>query len=108
MYRVFREGGIGFNQIPVDGSQAMDDTLMESIEPFHMEDAVDFQTAYLAGYFANKYDVDASQSVLRANERVKNSTEAAFAGTVTGYDTVVPKNSSIQLKSGDTSFTGLL
>ena len=104
MYRVFREGGIGFNQIPVDGSQAMDDTLMESIEPFHMEDAVDFQTAYLAGYFANKYDVDASQSVLRANERVKNSTEAAFAGTVTGYDTVVPKNSSIQLKSGDVCY----
>jgi hypothetical protein len=41
----------------------MDDTLMESIEPFHMEDAADFQTAYLAGYFANKYDVDASKSI---------------------------------------------
>ncbi|MGI5849507.1 MAG: hypothetical protein ACOX8Q_05520 [Christensenellales bacterium] len=99
-YRVLRQGEVGFNQIPIDGSQAMDDTLMESIEPFHMEDAADFQTAYLAGYFANKYDVDASKSTKRADERAKNSTEAVFAETVTGYDTVMPKNANIQLKSG--------
>ena len=100
VYRAYREGGIGFCQVPVDGSRAMDDALMESIEPFHMEEAVDFQTAYLAGYFANKYDVDAEQSAGRANQRITNSTQAAFASTVTGYNTVTPKSATVRLKSG--------
>jgi len=99
-FRVFREGSLGFDAVPVDGSTAIDDTLMESIEPFDMKDGVDFQTAYLAGYFANKYDVDAEASTDRANTRIKNSTEAAFKETVVGYDTVSPRNSRINLKSG--------
>ena len=103
-YRVLREGSIGFDTVPVDGSTAIDDTLMESIEPFSMKDAVDFRTAYLAGYFANKYDVDAKQSIPRANERVENSTSDAFKSTVTGYDTVTAKSSKIRLKSGDVRY----
>ncbi|OQB25491.1 MAG: DNA-directed RNA polymerase subunit P [Firmicutes bacterium ADurb.Bin182] len=100
VFRIYREGNIGFNEVPVDGSKAIDDTLMESIEPYHMEDATDFQTAFLAGYLANKYDVDSSQSILRANERIKNSSQAAFASTVTGYASVTPRYADIRLKSG--------
>ncbi len=100
VYKAFRAGTIGYQRVPVDGSKVIDDTLMESIEPFHFTEAVDFQTAYLAGYFANKYDVEAKQSVSRANDRIKNSTESAFAQTVTGYDTVDAIKTSIQLQSG--------
>ena len=99
-FSVTRAGGIGFENVPVDGSTKMDDTLMESIEPFHIADAVDFQTAYLSGYLADKYDVDAQSSISRANERIKSSTEAAFASTVQGYNTVVPVNSNIRLENG--------
>ena len=99
-FSVTRAGGIGFDNVPVDGSSKMDDTLMESIEPYHIEDAVDFQTAYLSGYLADKYDVTAEQSITRANERIKNSTEAAFANTVQGYTTVTPVHSSINLQNG--------
>jgi len=98
-FRVIREGGIGFNGVPVDGSSAIDDTLMESIEPYSMMEAQDFQSAYLAGYYANKYDVDANASAPRANERIKNSTVAEFAKTVTGYATVTPQTSNIRLSS---------
>jgi len=100
VFHVVREGGIGFSQVPVDGSRAIDDTMMESIEPFTMGETVDFQSAYLAGYFANKYDVDAAESASRANERIKNSTTSEFAKTVTGYNTVTAKSTNIKLKSG--------
>lgn len=70
-----------FEHVPVDGSAKMPDDLMESIEPYDFKDAVDFQTAYMAGYLADKYDVTAEQSVARANERVKTSTEQIFAST---------------------------
>ena len=99
-YSVLRAGGIGFENVPVDGSTKMDDTLMESIEPFYIQDAVDFQTAYLSGYLADKYDVDAEASIGRANERIKRSTEDAFASTVQGYTTVMAENSNIRLQNG--------
>ncbi len=99
-YSVTRAGGIGFENVPVDGSTKMDDALMESIEPFHIEDAVDFQTAYLSGYLADKYDVTSEESIERANERIKRSTEEAFASTVEGYSSVTPVSSNIQLQNG--------
>ena len=99
-FSVTRAGGIGFDNVPVDGSTKMDDTMMESIEPFRVEDGVDFQTAYLSGYLADKYDVNAEQSIARANERIKISTEQAFADTVQGYTSVVPVHTSIQLQNG--------
>jgi len=99
-YSVIRGGEIGFANVPVDGSTKMDDTLMESIEPFNINDAVDFQTAYLSGYLADKYDVDADASIARANERIKSSTEESFASTVQGYDSVNTVSSSICLRNG--------
>jgi hypothetical protein len=82
----------------------MDDTLMESIEPFDIRGAVDFRTAYLSGYLADKYDVDAAASIGRANERIKRSTEEAFAATVTGYNTVVPVSSNIKLNNSKAKY----
>ena len=103
-FAVSRGGNISFENVPVDGSSKMADDLMESIEPYNMADAVDFRTAYLAGYLADKYDVGAEESVERANERVKKSMESAFAATVKDYDTVETENSSIQLKNGKAKY----
>jgi len=103
-YSVHRSGSIGFDRIPVDGSSKMDDTLMESIEPYRYGDAVDFRTAYLAGYLADKYDVDAEASIGRANERIKNSTSEAFRSTVTGYSSVITENCNVRLKNGSSKY----
>ena len=103
-YSVTRAGGIGFENVPVDGSSKMDDTLMESIEPFDISKAVDFQTAYLSGFLADKYDVDAEASISRANERIRKSTEEAFADTVHGYTSVMPVSTNIGLQNGRTRY----
>lgn len=103
-YSVYRAGDIGFEHVPVDGSSRMPDDLMESVEPYDFSQAVDFQTAYLSGYFADKYDVDADSSVNRANERVKATTEDSFADTVKGYVTVTPENTSVRLSNGKSKY----
>ena len=103
-YSVIRAGNLGFDWVPVDGSSKMEDDLMESIEPFYISDAVDFQAAYLAGYLADKYDVTAQQSEERANNRVRNTTEGAFATTVVGYSSVVPVATNIQLRHGKAKY----
>ena len=49
---------------------------------------------------ATVYDVDAEASIGRANERIKRSTEEAFASTVQGYSSVIPVSSNIHLQNG--------
>ena len=71
-FMVHRGGSVGFEHVPVDGSSKMADDLMESIEPYDFSEALDFQTAYLAGYLADKYDVTAEESIERANQRFKD------------------------------------
>ncbi len=103
-FSVLRGGFIGFNTVPVDGSSKMPDDLMESVEPFEFSEAVPFQTAYLAGYMADKYDVTDSESVDRANERIKQSTEEEFRKTVTGYKTVNAENTYINLQNAKAKY----
>ena len=86
--------------MPVDGSTKMADDLMESIEPFDLSKAVDFQTAYLAGYLADKYDVLAEDGKVRANDRIRTSVCQALDQTVLGYTTVTPVGSSVKLENG--------
>lgn len=104
-FSVLRSGDLGFDRVPVDGAGKMPDTLMESIEPYDYSQLVDFQTAYLAGYLADKYDMTAEQCIPRANERIKRSTEEAFRETVRGYATVRPEHSTIRLTNGKTHYT---
>ena len=96
-FQAQRAGGISFKHIPADGSEKMDDTMMESIEPYEFEDAVPFQPAYLAGYVADRYDVDMEKRMVRAKERVKQSAETAFGNTVKGYTTVTPVDSKVNI-----------
>ena len=103
-YRLERAGGLSFDDVPVDGSTKMDDTMMESIEPFDMSEAKPFQTAFLSGYYADKYDVDAVASMDRANQRIKRSTEQAFTSTVAGYGPVVTEGSSVQIRNGKAKY----
>jgi DNA-directed RNA polymerase subunit RPC12/RpoP len=103
-FSVIRTGKIAFDKVPVDGSSKMDDKLMESLEPFSFKEAVPFSTGYLAGYYADKYDVDAPTSAERANYRVQHSTEEEFLKTVTGYDDVDVVNSAIRLYNSEASY----
>ncbi|MDD7419956.1 MAG: hypothetical protein PUK46_10925 [Ruminococcus sp.] len=103
-YSVDRSGNMSFVSVPVDGSSRMSDDLMESIEPYKVADAVEFQTAYLSGYLADKYDVDAQQSTDRAKERMKESAQDVLRDTVKGYASVIPENTNVRISGGDAKY----
>lgn len=103
-FSVTRAGDVQFSRVPVDGSSKMADDLMESLEPFDFSQAVDFQTAYLAGYLADRYDVSANDCVSRANSRIRRSTEEVFSSTVKGFATVVPEGGGVQVQNGTTKY----
>ena len=88
IYNAVRGGTETFSHVPADASKKMDDVLMESIEPFNYQDAVPFQSAYLAGYVADRYDVDKEERMQRAEERMKQAISNNLQKTVTGYTSV--------------------
>ena len=84
-FSLIRGGNLNFSHIPVDGSTKMANDVMESLEPYDISEAVDFETAYLAGYFADRYDVSSEESIVRANERIRQSIIDEFRKTTLGY-----------------------
>jgi len=99
-YGLRRAGTMAFEAVPVDGSSKMANDLMESIEPYDLSQAVDFQTAYLAGYLADKYDVSSEVTRDRAQARIRASVEETLRGTAEGYTSVNQEAADIQVETG--------
>ena len=81
----------------MDGSQKMDDAFMESIEPFDYSRMVDFDTAYLSGYLADKYDVPSEDGKERIRQRVDQSIEDQLQSSLLGYATVLPIGKNLRV-----------
>lgn len=103
-YEVTRDGNMDFLNVPVDGSSKMSDLLMQSIEPFNWEEGVVFNSGYLAGYLANRYDMEAEECVDVARERIKNTTIQKFTDSVRSYNNATLKSSHFELKEGKINY----
>lgn len=88
IFRGHRSGISHFEKVPMDGSSKMPDDMMESLEPFDYKDIEKFKTAYLSGYYADKYDVDSEKCASRIKERVVTSAMSQLDSTIAGYDSV--------------------
>ena len=93
-----RDGSAQFSDIPMDASSKMDDTFMESIEPYDFQKLQPFDMGYLSGFLADKHDVAPESGESRIKERVQHSVEQELQSTFLGYSSVLPVNdhSSIQ------------
>ena len=68
-YKVVRDGIIGFNHIPVDGSSKMDDNLMGMLEPFDYNGLQNFEMGYLSGYMAEKFNYSSQDLIEKAKKQ---------------------------------------
>ena len=89
-YLLRRRARAAFTGIPMDASSKLADSFLESIEPFDYSQMESFDTAYLTGYFADKYDVESESGEERIRQRVEQSMNDALQDTLLGYTTVVP------------------
>lgn len=96
-YMLTRGAQAGFSAIPMDGSSKMDNAIMESIEPFDTTKSVDFDTAYLSGFLADKYDVEAKQGEDRIRQRVDATLEELLAPSFAGFSSVIPTQKNLQV-----------
>lgn len=96
-YHLVRGASATFSRIPMDASSKMDDAIMESIEPYDYSQLIDFETAYLSGFFADKYDIESNQGEERIRERVNISYQDLLSSTFIGYSSVLPVNRNLNI-----------
>ena len=94
-----RAAGAEFAGIPMDGSSKMENSFMESIEPYDYSKMVPFDTAYLSGYLADKYDVPSEAGEQRIRERVQQTLQDQIQPTLMGYATAVPVNRQVHIQN---------
>ncbi len=103
-FNIHRSGVVPFEKIPVDASSQMPDDYMDSIEPYNYDELKPFSTAYLPGFFADKYDVTAMESIKRAENRIINTAVDCLRDTVTGYLTVTTTGKNVDIKRGEIEY----
>ncbi len=99
-YMLRRGATATFHHIPVDGSRKMDNTIMESIEPFDFSQMADFDTAYLSGFLADKYDVGSDEGKARVQQRITSTMNSLVTPTLSGYVTVTPTARQNRVEQG--------
>jgi len=95
-YVLYRDGEMRFEKVPVDASVKMDNDLMDSIEPFNYNELVDFNSGYLAGYLADRFDSTPDEELDRATGRMINSTIDIMRESTVGYTSVQQRSTNLK------------
>lgn len=103
-YRVVRNMQIDMNRLPVDASIAMQDGIMDLMEPYKYENFEDFEEKYLSGYEAEVYNMPSDLVVSRAEAKAEEIAENWLMDSISGYSHLElgGKNKKHELK--DTEF----
>lgn len=96
-YLLNRRSEAAYAGIPMDGSTKMEDVFMESIEPYDYQALIPFDTAYLSGFLADKYDVESTAGEGRIRQRVEESMNDLLQDSFLGYTTVVPASRKLSI-----------
>ncbi len=103
-FNVLREGSVSFSRIPVDASKKMDNDYMDSLEPYDYSEMKPFSTAYLPGYFADKYDDSIEECSARADARAEATLVESLRNSVVGYEAVFDVGRSVSLRRGEVKY----
>ncbi len=87
-FDVFRRVDIDYLKIPADASEKMEDSMMDKLEPFSYGEMKKFQTPYLSGYLAEKYNYTDQDLFPRVEQRVRGYARSYIRSTIHGYSTV--------------------
>ncbi|MBE6993186.1 MAG: TFIIB-type zinc ribbon-containing protein [Ruminococcaceae bacterium] len=77
-YDLVRDANLTFQDVPVDATGTVEDALMDSLEPFDMNEVKPFDMKYLAGFTASRFDLAKNDIAQRAEDRMRSSADAVL------------------------------
>lgn len=100
-YRIERNGIVPFANVPIDASKKMDNSMMDSLEPFDYDAIKKFSSSYLPGFFAEIYDDSAADCQNRMEKRVSNTAIQEMMSDITGYESISVTSENVSFKIKD-------
>ncbi len=104
-YDVHRSIDLNYLKVPVDASEKMDDKLMDKLEPYEYKELKDFNTPYLAGYIAEKYNYDDMELFPRVKSRIDHYVDAYISSTTAEYSSTVYRNKQVDTQQKGAYYT---
>lgn len=87
-YSLMSDFDVKYNNVPFDGSLEIADGLMEAIEPFDINERKPFNSSYLQGFYAQKFNLTADNLCDRILFRMEQYGRETAALSFNGYDSV--------------------
>lgn len=86
VYDLYRAGYMDLWKVPVVASSKAQEAAMNAIEPFNYGKLSAYNSGYLPGFVAQRYDQDASQKEKRSSQRAEESFNNAVMSTMAGFE----------------------
>ncbi|MCM1121020.1 MAG: TFIIB-type zinc ribbon-containing protein [Eubacterium sp.] len=97
-YQVVRKMDVDFDKIPVDASYAMEDGVMDLMEPYSYQMLLDFDPKYMSGFYGEVYNQGAPDLEGRAQVKARGSSEELMRQSLQLYNTVRPLRKDLNLQ----------
>ena len=87
-FDVARKIHVNYQGIPVDASIAMEDGIMDLMEPYDYAELIKHDNKFLSGFEAETYNMPPDQLAFRAQEKADKANRGWIREYTSGYDTL--------------------
>ncbi|HBP37551.1 MAG TPA: hypothetical protein DD640_02200 [Clostridiales bacterium] len=105
VFDLARQGRIQVRNMHEVALRKIDKGLIDSISPYDEAQTVDFSTAYLSGFFAEKYDIAREEVQPQIEGKAKDYVTQMMQDTFGGYSQVKMERSNLDLDIQDWNYT---
>lgn len=103
-YEVVRRMEASFDKIPVDASYAMDDGVMDLMEPYDYQKLLAFDPKYMSGFYGEIYNQSAPELEGRAQVKARNASEELMQGSLSGYNSMRARRKDLNLQRNGVNY----
>ncbi|WP_165003004.1 MULTISPECIES: TFIIB-type zinc ribbon-containing protein [unclassified Enterococcus] len=99
-YAVSREGNLSFKELVKNAlSKNTQQKMVEGVQPFPLNKAIDFKSQYLAGFQAEKRDIEYEAIKSQVQAELRDYSEKLLKDTANGYTTLTGVRTSADITS---------
>lgn len=104
-FAVHREGALSFKELVKNAlSKNTQQKMVEAVQPFPLEKAIDFKNQYLAGFQAEKRDIDYQTIKSQIHSELQDYSEKLLRDTASGYTTLTNVHASADITSEENEY----
>lgn len=104
-FDVQRKGKISFKELIKNAlSKNVQQKMVEAVQPFILDKAVSFKSQYLAGFQAEKRDIEYDAIQQSIQSELKNYSESILRDTASGYTTLTKLRTDISLENEENHY----